>query len=40
MYFDRTRIFGSDWKMAQLWAALDVSHRMVILKLIFIEARA
>jgi len=27
MYFDRTRIFGPEWKMAQQWVAIDVSGR-------------
>ena len=26
MYFDRTRVFSSDWKLAQSWVALDVGH--------------
>ncbi|KAM0798372.1 hypothetical protein BDR22DRAFT_809018 [Usnea florida] len=26
MYFDRTRVFGSEWKVAQLWVALDIAH--------------
>ena len=38
MYFDRTRTFGPEWKIAQLWAALDVSHRMLIPRRAYFEA--
>lgn len=31
MYLDRTRIFGPEWKIAQIWAALDMSHCRIIL---------
>ncbi len=38
MYFDRIRVFGPEWRIAQLWTALDVRYCPPISK--YMKAKA